>query len=200
MYAASMVEVTAAEAAEIKKKELAERERYKIGNGSFEKGLENWELKCHHGARGKIEAVANGKSGKALKITKLNGEGFLQLVCKQPVKVIAGKKYTLRGFYQCENSPLSTMMLFRVTPTADDKHFRYDDIDRSFGHTSQSLLINSAPGLWNKRLVSFQAKNENPVAVKPESALVKSTAEPSGPPNLHPTSSKPIWNTSLNKS
>ncbi|MBR7131789.1 MAG: beta-galactosidase [Lentisphaeria bacterium] len=165
LYAASMVEVTAAEAAEIKKKELAERERYKIGNGSFEKGLENWELKCHHGARGKIEAVANGKSGKALKITKLNGEGFLQLVCKQPVKVIAGKKYTLRGFYQCENSPLSTMMLFRVTPTADDKHFRYDDIDRSFGHTSQSLLINSAPGLWNKRLVSFQAKNENPVYI-----------------------------------
>ena len=163
LYAASLAAITRQEAENIKKKQLAEQEKYNPINSSFENGTENWILKSHHGAEGKIEVVDNGSNGKALKITKLNGKGFLQLVNKEPVKVIPGKKYPLRGSYRCESSPVSTMMLLRVTPTADDRNFRYDDIDRSFGHTSQSLLINSAPGKWNKRLVTFQAKNEDPV-------------------------------------
>ena len=160
LYAASLEIITKEEMENVKKKQLEQQKKYILQNSSFDNGTENWILKCHHGAEGKIEIIDNNSKGKALKITKLNGKGFLQLVNKKPVQVISGKKYTLRGIYRCENSSLSTMMLLRVTPTADNKFFLYDDIDRSFGHTSQSLLINSAPGKWNKRLVSFQAKKD----------------------------------------
>ena len=129
----------------------------RIADGGFEEGLTHWILKCHDGAEGKAEIVENGRHGKALKLTKLNGEGFLQLVSREPVPFQAGRKMTFRGFYRSENSPLSTLLLFRLTPSADDGRWVYDDIDRSFGFTSQSMLLNAAPGIWNKRVISRQS-------------------------------------------
>ena len=134
-----------------------QEESCRIVDGGFEEGLTHWILKCHDGAEGKAEIVENGRHGKALKLTKLNGEGFLQLVSREPIPFRAGRKMTLRGFYRSENSPLSTLLLFRLTPSSDDGRWVYDDIDRSFGFTSQSMLLNAAPGVWNKRVISRQS-------------------------------------------
>ncbi len=147
--------VSEKEAAELLVKAEAEARKEQIINGGFENGLENWELKCHDGATGYMEIVSEARSGqKALKLVKSNDVGFLQLTLKKPITVKGGKQYTFRAWYSCQDSRLSSLLLLRLSDTADDSGFCYDAIDRSFGYPSQSMLINSAPGKWVKRVGS----------------------------------------------
>ena len=127
---------------------------------SFEAG-NNWTLVKHDGAEGCIKTVDGGRTGrKALKIVKTNSKGFLQLVSKQPVRLSGGGKYVFRGYFQSQKSTLDTLLLFRLTDTPGDKAFHYDSVDRSFGFPAQSLLINSNPGEWCKRVISCKPEKD----------------------------------------
>lgn len=147
----------------IREKEEQEKRTASLQNGSFELPG-GWILKKHDGAEGYMKIVDGGRTGKkSLLLVKKNGEGFLQLCATEPVRVNAGRNYVFRGYFQTQNSRLDTLLLFRVTKHPDDEHFRYDDVDRSFGFPAQSLLINANPGEWVKRVVSHAPKEAGEV-------------------------------------
>ena len=151
----SCVAVSKEKAAELAVEAEREAAKEQIANGGFENGLTNWVLKCHDGAAGRMEIVSDARSGKkALKLVKTNDAGFLQLTTATPVTVRGGKQYTFRAWYSCQDSRLSSLLLLRLSKSADDQSFLYDAIDRAFGYPSQSMLINSAPGKWVKRVGS----------------------------------------------
>ncbi len=122
-----------------------------------------WVLEKHHGAtgRGAITPAA-ARSGKhSFKLEKHNASGWISIRSAAPVAVKAGVKYALGGWFRSENSDLQSILLFRVTRSKDEVPM-YDTIDRSNGIFTQSVLVNSPPGEWKRRVIHFQSqKDEN---------------------------------------
>ena len=124
---------------------------------------EGWEVLVRDGAEGQCardEAKARS-GGAAMRFTKKNGRGYLSLTTAAPVHVKPGVKYTFRGWFHSEDAPVSALLLFRMGEKDGDLY--YDAIDRSAGWMSQSLLINSPAGQWEKRVITYQAAKEQDV-------------------------------------
>ena len=132
-------------------------------NGSFE-GESGWKTLVKGGAKGSLKRVSDcTRTGKhSFRMVKENGVGYLQLRSEHPIKVRAGKKYTFRGWFHSQDSEFSTLLLFRINREKEDK-LSYDSIDRSSGYPSQSLLVNTNPGDWHKRVGHFQATKDEEI-------------------------------------
>ncbi len=163
IYAVSLKSVSADDLAKMKAAAAEEQKSRTLTNGSFEsKG--GWALVKHDGAEGYMALVKGGRTGEyALRLVKTNGKGFLQLKALKPVKFDGGAKYVFRGYFSTQTSSLDSMLLFRSSFKENEKHFLYDDIDRSFGLPSQALLINTNHGEWQKRVGSFLPKKDGQV-------------------------------------
>lgn len=144
-------------------KQVSKTKLSNIPNNSFEKET-GWILMKKSGAvgDGKVTNKVARLGKKSFKFNKTNGVGWFQLQSTTPIKVKAGKKYVFTGWFHSKNSELSTLLLFRVTRTPTEIPC-YDAIDRSAGRPSQSFLINSNPGEWKKRVVSFRAEKDEEV-------------------------------------
>jgi hypothetical protein len=116
-----------------------------------------WTLTIENGATGTAAPdAAKVKTGAAaMKLTKTNSRGLLRLTSAAAIRVEPNVLYTFRGWFHSEDAPVSALLLFRVG--AKDGPLHYDAIDLSAGWMSQSLLINSPPGRWEKRVVTYQS-------------------------------------------
>lgn len=131
-------------------------------NGGFEAN-EGWQVVLRNGALGDGErctgsatAGCRTRSGaSAFRLTRKNGLGFIELRGTQPVVLKANTHYTFRGYFHSENAPVSALLLFRLGGAADED-FYYDSIDQSAGYSSQSLIPNSPPGRWEKRVITWR--------------------------------------------
>lgn len=130
-------------------------------NGSFETEG-GWKLLPRKGAKGSIAKVTPGYEGEsALQISVTETDGYLVLRSERPIRVKAGVTYTFRGWFRAENAPIGALLLFRVGGITSS--LRYDSIDRSAGWSSQSLVINTPPGRWEKRVITFKSSHEQDV-------------------------------------
>ncbi|MCF6176567.1 MAG: beta-galactosidase [Victivallaceae bacterium] len=140
----------------------------KLYNGGFEqmtKGeLDGWGYEFHDGATGRVEWDDSfAKSGKrSLKITKLNGKGYIVVYSKQAIKAATGNKISFQGFYHTRNVkyPHRTLGMVRLGLKKGD--INYDlSLDRWEGFRTQQKLINCQNGQWQKRLVSRKLDKAN---------------------------------------
>ncbi len=133
-----------------------------LPDGGFEsegKTPFGWTLHFRDGAKGSWQIdtsrVRNGK--QALKLTKTNGMGYLELRSSQPLIVPAGGGIkTWRGFYHSENAPKSSLLLFRLEDEKGEVS-AHDNVPRSgWAYCSQTYIRNSAPEAWRKRLLMLR--------------------------------------------
>lgn len=123
-------------------------------------GFENssdWQVTPQNEATGNFRFdTAHARSGKqALKLTKTNGLGTVELRSQKPIRIEPNVLYTFRGWFHAEDAPISSLLLFRIS--TDGKRLAYNSIDRSAGFKSQSLLINSPAGKWQERMVTYKS-------------------------------------------
>ncbi len=129
-------------------------------------GFENqalWEIVLRGDAQGSAErdraTVRNG--AHSMKLTKGNPVGFVILRHTSPIPVKANQVYTFRGWYHTQGTEIPTVLLFRVGPK--DGNLSYDSVDKSQGWPSQSLLVNSPKGKWEKRVVTHKPSEDGEV-------------------------------------
>lgn len=129
-----------------------------IQNSGFENKMTDWEIVTPSGGAGSGAVDSQiERSGKAsLRLSKTNSVGWVELRSTKPISVKPGMTYTFRGWFHAEDAPLTSLLLFRIGG-ADDANFTYDSIDKSAGYTSQSLLRNSPPGKWEKRVITYKS-------------------------------------------
>lgn len=124
---------------------------------------ESWRLITHDDASGWMSVdQAHARTGdKSCYFVKENERGYVVLQTARPIQVKAGTKYTFRGYFHSENAALGTVLLFRVT--RDGQSLAYDSIDRSAGWSGHSMLVNSPPGQWEKRVVTYKASEDGEI-------------------------------------
>jgi len=122
--------------------------------------IDSWILTAQKGAQGTIQAdKTHARSGKqSLKIQKTNSIGWLSVRLAEPVSVRADQTVYFRGHFHCETAPLGSLLLLRMTN--DPEQVAYDAIDRTAGWVAHSLLINSPPGQWEQRIITFRAEQD----------------------------------------
>jgi len=127
-----------------------------ILNPSFESTFD-WQIQPQDGAQGNsLFDTAIARSGKqSLKLTKTNGLGYVELRSEKPIHIEPKVLYTFRGWFHAEDAPISSLLLFRIS--TDGKRLVYNSIDRSAGFKSQSVLINSPAGHWEKREITYKS-------------------------------------------
>lgn len=127
-----------------------------IVNSSFE-STSDWQVSLQNGATGSYRFDASrARSGKqSLQLSKTNGLGYVELRTVKPISVQPGVTYTFQGYFHAEDAPISSLLLFRTS--TDGKRLIYDSIDRSAGFKSQSVLINSPAGQWERRLITYKS-------------------------------------------
>lgn len=123
----------------------------------------DWELLRVGGAEGAVAADTTraGTGGASLKLTKTSGPGYLVLRSTKPLVLQAKVRYRCRFRFHAEDASLANLLLLRVAPR--DAVLGYNSIDRSAGWMSQSLLLNSPPAQWEKRVVHFETDGTAPV-------------------------------------
>lgn len=124
----------------------------------------NWVVTGHGGGKGtgKIVTAPAGNGKKVFQLEKHNAVGWVSIRSAVPVPVKAGVKYAFGGWFHTQSSDLQSILLFRVTRGKDEVPL-YDTIDRSNGTFTQSVLVNSPPGEWKRRVVHFQSKKDENV-------------------------------------
>lgn len=140
----------------------AQSQQNLIDNSSFE-STSGWQVEMKSGAEGEFSFDSQvAHSGKrSLKLSKTNGLGFVELRTAKPIPIQADTLYTFRGLFHAVDSPISSLLLFRIS--TDGKSLHYNSIDRTAGWQSQSLLINSPTGKWHPRAVTYRSKEPQEV-------------------------------------
>lgn len=125
-------------------------------NAGFESNSD-WQVTPQNEAAGNFRFDSSrARTGKqAIKLTKTNGLGYMELRSAQPIRIEPNVTYTFRGWFHAEDAPISSLLLFRIS--TDGKRLAYNSIDRSAGFKSQSLLINSPAGKWQERMVTYKS-------------------------------------------
>ncbi len=125
-------------------------------NPGFENSFD-WQVTPQNKANGNHRFdTSRTRTGKqAIKLTKTNGLGYVELRSAKPIRIEANVTYTFRGWFHAEDAPISSLLLFRIS--TDGKKLAYNSIDRSAGFKSQSLLINSPTGKWEERMVTYKS-------------------------------------------
>jgi len=131
-------------------------------NGSFEAAAD-WELVLQQGAEGSLAYDASrARSGaQSLRLTKTNARGYVVLRSIEPLVPQVGETYLFRGWFHAEQAPVSSVLMLRVREK--DTNLSYDAIDRSYGWSAGSFIVPAPPGGWEKRVISFSAREERQV-------------------------------------
>lgn len=145
--------------------DISGKDRSIVVNGGFEAdgaGPSGWTFAPKDGAEGSCaidgEVVHGGR--QALRITKTNGKGFLELRSAEAVEVPAKASWYWRGYYRADDCAGSSLLFFRLE---DEKGqvSAHDDVPRAgWGWQSQSYLLNSPPGEWNRRVLGLRPAGE----------------------------------------
>jgi len=127
-----------------------------ITNPGFESTF-GWQVQTKNDATGSFQFdTSKARSGKqSIKLTKTNGLGYVELRSEKPVHIEPNVTYTFQGYFHAEDAPISSLLLFRTS--TDGNRLIYNSIDRSAGFKSQSVLINSPAGHWEKRLITYKS-------------------------------------------
>lgn len=135
-------------------------------DGGFEAAadgkLVGWEVLFKEGATGAwtIDAGRAREGRQSLKLTKTNGLGYIMLRSTQPVVVPPGRgTWTFRAFFQCFDARYNTLLLPRLE--TENGGLIWDDtaLNRSAGWQSQSLLRNTPPHVWDRRMIMFRQRD-----------------------------------------
>jgi len=130
-----------------------------VANGGFEADdaeIPGWSVALKDGAEGTfgVDNSVSCSGRRSLRLTKTNGIGWLDLHTTQPVTVPAGAEIlTFRVHFHTEDASIPSLLLLRFE---DEKGgFIADDssVNRGAGWQSQSLLRNTPPGQWDRRLI-----------------------------------------------
>ncbi len=145
--------------------DITGKERSVIVNGGFEADSaapSGWTFTLKEGAEGSYaidrDVVRDGK--QSLRIVKTNGRGYVELRSAEAVEVPAGAAWNWRGYYRSDDCTGSSLLFFRLE---DEKGVvgAYDEVPRSgWGWQSQSYLLNSPPGEWNRRVLGLRAEKK----------------------------------------
>jgi beta-galactosidase len=133
-------------------------------NFGFENQKVGWEIVTPNGGAGAgvVDTQIKRSGNASLKLSKTNSSGWVELRATKPIQIKPGVIYTFRGWFHAENAPLTSLLLFRIGG-AQDESFNYNSIDRSAGYSSQSLLRNSPPGKWEKRVITYKSDTEKEI-------------------------------------
>ncbi|MDD5704769.1 MAG: beta-galactosidase [Kiritimatiellae bacterium] len=128
-----------------------------LANGGFEYPV-GWEVALEDGAGGAHarEAACVRGGSCAMRLTKTNGLGWIRLRTTAPIRVESNTTYYYRAYFHAEDAPFGSSMLFLRVGDREG-NLGYDaSLDAAAGYSSQSFLINSPPGQWEKRVMSFR--------------------------------------------
>lgn len=135
-------------------------------NGGFEEqggheGIPGWELILENGAKGRIEVDrTRSRNGKqSVRLVRENALGRFSIRSTTPVLLGQAKSYVLRGYFQAEKAPLNSALLFRFEN--DEGRGLAEELYRGHAYQSQTLLRNTFPGFWDKRLAEYKNKEKN---------------------------------------
>jgi hypothetical protein len=179
-------------------------------NPGFEKSLGGtWQISNIMGGAGKCEPSTTVKrNGKyALKLSKTNSVGYVQLSTKTTVRVLPGQVFTFRFWFNSSNAQITSFLIPRLVANnnfasiANPSSGLWVDFD----YDSQSLMRNSPSTQgkdWVKRVVYHENKTAEPQDIYLQVMLygnpfdvyvddfefmkgkVKGTNEPANPPHI----------------
>jgi len=137
-------------------------------NPGFEKNFsDTWEVNTLMGANGSGIVTGDAKrSGKnSVKLSKTNSFGYVQLSSKEPVRVEAGKTYTLRLWFNSANAQVTSFLIPRLV--ADNAAVAVANPEEAlwvgYDYDSQSLMRNSPDtdsANWIKRVIIYENKTK----------------------------------------
>lgn len=137
-----------------------------VFNPGFEKGLSSsWQIENIMGGVGKSELSNKVKrSGKyALKLSKTNSIGYVQLSSKTTLRVLPGQVFTFRFWFNSSNAQITSFLIPRLV--ADNNSVVIvnpaSGLWVDFDYDSQSLMRNSPSTQskdWVKRVVFYENK------------------------------------------
>jgi len=104
---------------------------------------------------------AHVEADEATCLVKTNPLGAVVYRTSEPINVVAGSTYRFECNFRADDAPLGNLLLLRLAENVNFIH--YDANDRTAGWVSQSILVNSAPGRWNRRAVTYTAKADGQV-------------------------------------
>lgn len=139
-------------------------------NPGFEKNYtENWDSKNLWGGKGSAllstKVKLNGKN--AVKLSKTNSIGYVQLSSKKTIKVLPGETFTFRFWFNSSNAQITSFLIPRIVTDntspaiANPNSALWIDFD----YDSQSLMRNSPTTQsadWIKRVVFYENKTTLP--------------------------------------
>ena len=144
-----------------------------LENPGFEEDFETtWRVSGFAGGEGRGEVVANvQRTGQhAVKLSKTNAYGYLQLSSQQPVRVEAGATYTYRFWFNSANAQITSFLIPRIVTDNSSKAIinPKSALWIDYDYDSQSLMRNSPTTQredWIKRVVFYTNDTEEPQEV-----------------------------------
>jgi hypothetical protein len=144
-----------------------------LPNPGFEENFEaTWRVSGFAGGEGTGSVVTDvRRTGQnAVKLSKTNAYGYLQLSTKEPVLVEAGSTYTFRFWFNSSNAQITSFLIPRIVIDNDSKAIvnSKSALWIDFDYDSQSLMRNSATTQredWIKRVVFYTNDTEEPQEV-----------------------------------
>jgi len=140
-----------------------------INPGFEENFTDSWEVSVLMGAKGSGVVTSEAKrSGEySTKLSKTNSFGYLQLSSKKPVRVEAGKTYTLRFWFNSSNAQVTSFLIPRLVTdnSATSVANPRSGVRISYDYEAQSLMRNSPSTEsknWIKRVVFYENKTDKP--------------------------------------
>ena len=137
-----------------------------IANPGFESGkLDEWAISNEQGALSTYEVTDNIKrSGMySFHLSKTNGLGSVRAMLKNPIRVEAGQKITLRFYFNSINTPVSSWLIPRLS-LDNSVNSTYVPTDaRHYDYYSQTFMRNApsrAPLDWQKRVWYYDNTTE----------------------------------------
>lgn len=139
-----------------------------INNFGFEQDFgQTWsvnEIDCGKGSGELVRGISR-TGNHSVKLSKTNSFGYLQLSSKKPVRVEAGKTYTLRFWFNSSNAQVTSFLIPRLV--ADNEAVTVANPEEAlwvgYDYDSQSLMRNSPDtdsANWIKRVVLYENKSE----------------------------------------
>lgn len=137
-----------------------------LENGDFEQSVRGqevmgWQLILEDGAEGRIEVDTNrSRNGKqSLRLIRENALGSFSIRSTTPVLLEQTRSYVLRGYFQAEQAPLNSALLFRFEN--EEGHRLAEEIYRGHAFQSQTFLRNTPSEFWDKRLAEYKNKEKD---------------------------------------
>lgn len=135
-----------------------------MGQGS----LQQWQITLEDGAEGSWSydgAYTRGYGSGSLRLTKTSGRGYILIRSRNPITVQPKKEYRFGCYFHAKDAPVLSFLLMRVSPEGSALAYN-SRVDTSKGYTGQSLLCNTPPGRWERRMMTLQSDDAQQVHIR----------------------------------